>query len=49
MASGKSPHGVDRAPIFRSLEQQNAWSFGVVRVVLDDFRGFHAFNKIPCK
>ena len=49
MASGKSPHSVNRAPIFRSLEQQNARPFGVVRVILDDFRGFHAFNKVPCK
>ena len=45
MAGGHSPHGVDRAFIFRSLEQQNAWPFGSVWVVLDDFRGFHAFDE----
>ena len=39
MASGKSPHNVDRASIFRSLEQHNAGSFRVVRIVLNDFRG----------
>ena len=49
MASGKSPHNVDRAPILRSLEQQNAGSFRVVRIVLNDFRGFHTFDKFPCK
>ena len=49
MASGKSPHNVDRASIFRSLEQQNAGSFRVVRIVLNDFRGFHTFDKFPCK
>ncbi len=49
MASGKSPHSVNRAPILRSLKQQNAWSFGVVRIVLNDFRGFHTFDKFPRK
>ncbi len=45
MASGKSPHSVDRAPILRSLEQQNAWSFGVVWIV----RGFYTFDNFPRK
>ena len=49
MARGKSPYSVDGAPILRPLEQQNTWSFGVVRIILDYFRGFHTFNKHPCK
>ena len=49
MASGKSPHNVDRASIFRSLEQQNAGSYRVVRIVLNDFRGFYTFDNFPCK
>ena len=49
MASGKPPYSVDGAPVFRSLEQKNTWSFGVVRIILNYLRGFHTFNKLPCK
>ena len=40
---------MDRPPIFRSLEQQNARSFGKVRVVLYQFRSFYTFDKFPRK
>ena len=49
MASGKSPYSVDGASVLRSLEQQNTWSFGVVRIILDYLRGSHTFNKLPYK
>ena len=46
MASRKSPYRVDGAPILRSLEQKNAWSLGVVRIVLNYIRGFHTLDKL---
>ena len=49
MASGQSLHGVDRAPILRSLEWQNTRSFGIGRIILNQFRGFHSFDEFPCK
>ena len=49
MASGNSPYGMDGAPILRSLEQQNAWSFGVARIILNYLGGFHTLDKFPCK
>ena len=49
MASGKSPYSVNGAPVLRSLEQQNTWSFGVVRIILNYLRCFHTLDKLPCK
>ena len=49
MAGGKSPYGMNRSPIPRSLEQQNARSFGIVWIVLNDFRGFYTFHKFSRK
>ena len=49
MTSGKSPYSVDQVSILRSLEQQNAWAFGIVWIVLNQFRSFHAFDKFSCK
>ena len=47
MTGGEPPHRVDRPPIPRSLEQQHTWSLGVVRIVLDDLRCVHTFDKFP--
>ena len=49
MVSGKFAYSVDGASILRSLEQQNAWSFAVVRIILNYLRGFHTLDKFPCK
>ena len=49
MASGQPPHGMDQAPILRFLEQQNARSFGISRIILNQFRGFHSFDEFSCK
>ena len=47
MAGWKSPHRMDRATFPRSLEQQRARSFGVVRVVFHDFRSVYTLDKFP--
>ena len=49
MASGNSPYDVDGTPIFRLLEQQNAWSLGVIRVILNNLSVLHTLYKFPCK
>ena len=49
MASRKPPYNVDRAPVLSSLQQQNTWSFGVLGIVLNDFRSFYTLDKFPCK
>ena len=41
--------GLSRTPIRCSLKHQGAWSFRVVRVFLDDFCTFRAFDKFPGK
>ena len=45
MANRNPPNNVNRAPVLGSLEQQNTWSFGIVGIVLYDFRSFYALDK----